>query len=163
LAALTAGIMIVQCTSILLASDSERAATPTDTRLANDSEHAATPTRSGLTFEGKPLLASVPLTAVESRAVTGPMLGAPVESRAAFGQWGRGYRRGRGRNAAAATAIFLGAAGTIAGTALLVYAGRPECGANPELGGCGYGTKVLGGAVLSAGLVGVMVGALTWR
>ena len=164
LAALTAGIMIVQCTSILLASDSERAAaTPTETRLPNESEHAATPTSSGLTFEGKPLLAFAPLTAAQPPAAPEPMLGAPVESRAAFGQWGRGYRRGRGRNAGAATAIFLGAAGTIAGTALLVYAGRPECGGNPELGGCGYGTKVLGGAVLSAGLVGVMVGALTWR
>jgi len=146
-AALMACILVVECTSTLLASESE---------------HAATPASSGLTFEGKPLIAFTPLIANEPPAVTGSMLGAPVDSRA-FGQWGRGYRRGRGRNAAAATAIFLGAAGTIAGTALLVYAARPECGGNPELGGCGYGTKVLGGAVLSAGLVGVMVGALTWR
>ena len=162
LAPLTACIMVVQCTSTLLAS-SEPAAAPTDTQLVSESERAATPTSPGLTYEGKPLIAFAPLPADEPPAVTGSMLGAPVESRA-FGQWGgRGYRRGRGRNTAAATAIFLGAVGTIAGTALLVYAGRPECGGNPELGGCGYGTKVLGGAVLSAGLVGGMGGALTWR
>jgi hypothetical protein len=29
--------------------------------------------------------------------------------------------------------------------------------------GCNYGTKVVGGAVLSAGIVGLLVGALTWR
>jgi len=74
---------------------------------------------------------------------------------------GRGFR-GR-RNNGAAAAIFLGAAAAIVGTAVLVYANRPECGATPGAGGCGYGTKVAGGAVLSGGLVGLAVGALTWR
>jgi hypothetical protein len=86
-----------------------------------------------------------------------------VES-GSFAQRG-GYRgRGRGgRNGGPAAAIVLGAAASIAGTAVLVYANRPECNANLGASGCGYGTKVVGGAVLSAGIVGVMVGALTWR
>jgi hypothetical protein len=76
-------------------------------------------------------------------------------------QW---YRRGgRGRRHAAVTAIMLGAVGTIAGTAVLVYANRPDCGTNPNLGGCGYGTKVVGGAVLAAGLAGIFTGALLWH
>jgi len=81
----------------------------------------------------------------------------------AFAQ--RGYRGGgyRRRNSGAAAALFAGAAAAIAGTAVLVYANRPECTAIPTASGCGYGTKVVGGAVLSAGIVGVMVGALTWR
>jgi hypothetical protein len=60
-------------------------------------------------------------------------------------------------------AIMLGAAATITGAALLIYANRPDCGFNPEAGGCGYGTKVVGGAVLTGGIAGLMVGALTWR
>jgi hypothetical protein len=88
---------------------------------------------------------------------------APVES-AVFAQ--RGYR-GRGysgrNNNGAAAAMFIGAAAAIAGTALLVYANRPECSTTPTAGGCGYGAKVLGGAVLTGGVVGVTIGALTWR
>jgi hypothetical protein len=57
----------------------------------------------------------------------------------------------------------IGTAAAIAGTALLVYANRPECSATPTAGGCGYGSKVFGGAVLSAGAAGLVVGALTWR
>jgi hypothetical protein len=45
----------------------------------------------------------------------------------------------------------------------LVYANRPDCNTNQFAGGCGYGTKVIGGAVLSGGIVGLFVGALTWR
>jgi hypothetical protein len=59
--------------------------------------------------------------------------------------------------------MFVGAAAAIAGTAVLVYANRPECSTLPTASGCGYGTKVVGGAVLSAGVVGLLVGALTWR
>ena len=77
------------------------------------------------------------------------------------GRRDRGYRGGR-RNGAAA-AVFLGAAAAIAGTAVLVYANRPECSAVPTASGCGYGTKVAGGAVLSAGVVGLVVGAAMWR
>jgi hypothetical protein len=87
----------------------------------------------------------------------------PVES-SSFAQ--RGGYRGRGtrggRNGAAA-AIVLGAAAAIAGTAILVYANRPECSTNQMANGCGYGPKVVGGAVLSAGIVGLLVGAVTWR
>jgi hypothetical protein len=75
----------------------------------------------------------------------------------------RRWGRGRGRNGASETAIIFGAAAAIAGTAVLVYANRPDCNTDPTASGCGYGTKVVGGAVLSAGIVGVVVGALTWR
>ena len=61
------------------------------------------------------------------------------------------------------TAILLGSAGIIAGAAVLVYANRPECSLSPYGNGCGYGTKVTGTAVLSAGLVGVLVGVASWR
>ena len=86
----------------------------------------------------------------------------PVES-SAFAQRG-GYRgRGRGGRNGAAAAIVLGAAASIAGGAILVYANRPECTTNQVANGCGYGSKVVGGAVLSAGIVALLVGALTWR
>jgi len=143
-AALIACIISTQCTSTLLASDAEGAAPPATT--------------AHLTYNGKPLTALGPWDDDRVQASRGSMP-FPVET-SAFGQWG-GSRRGRSRNSGAATAIFLGAAGTIAGAAVLVYANRPECSGNPTLGGCGYGTKVVGGAVLSAGLVGLMIGALT--
>lgn len=76
------------------------------------------------------------------------------------GYRGRGYS---GRHNGAAAAIVVGAAAAIAGTALLVYANRPECSTIPTASGCGYGTKVIGGAVLSAGVVGLVVGAAMWR
>jgi hypothetical protein len=87
---------------------------------------------------------------------------APAESGslAQRGWWGRG--RG-GRNGGARTAVILGSVAAIAGAAVLVYANRPECRANETANACGYGTKVIGGAVLSAGAVGIVVGALTWR
>ena len=76
----------------------------------------------------------------------------------------RGYRgRGNGRNGGAAAAIVIGAAASIAGGAVLVYANRPECSANHAATGCGYGSKVTGTAVLSAGIVSLIVGALSWR
>lgn len=59
-------------------------------------------------------------------------------------------------------AIMIGAAAAITGTAVLVYANRPECTFAPYAGGCGYGTKVVGGAVLAGGVVGLFVGAVTW-
>ena len=60
-------------------------------------------------------------------------------------------------------AIMIGAAAAITGAAVLAYANRPECTTNTVAGGCGYGTKVVGTAVLSGGIVGLFVGALTWR
>ena len=145
-AALIACIIATQCTSTVLASDAER---------------AAPPATSHLTYNGRPLTATGPRDDAHAQASRGSEPLSPVES-SAFRQWG-GFRRGRGRNGGAATAIVLGAVGTIAGAAVLVYANRPECNGNPTLGGCGYGTKVIGGAVLSAGLVGLTIGALTWR
>lgn len=87
----------------------------------------------------------------------------PSPESSAFAQrGGRGRGYGRRHNGAAA-AIAVGAAAAIAGTALLVYANRPECSTIPSASGCGYGTKVIGGAVLSAGVVGLVVGAAMWR
>ena len=77
-----------------------------------------------------------------------------------FAQVYRG--RGRDRRDAALTAIVIGAAASIVGGAVLVYANRPECSTNPAAGGCGYGTKVVGGAVLAGGVAGMTIGALTW-
>ena len=74
-----------------------------------------------------------------------------------------GYRHHGGRdNGGSAAAIIIGAAASIAGGAILVYANRPDCRFQ-RADGCGYGTKVAGGAVLSAGLVSIIVGAVTWR
>jgi hypothetical protein len=86
----------------------------------------------------------------------------PAQSSAFAGQiyQGRPYRMRRDGSVAA---IMIGAVATIAGAAVLVYANRPECDTNRFAGGCGYGTKVVGGAVLSGGIVGLFVGALTWR
>lgn len=76
--------------------------------------------------------------------------------------WLQRSRKG-GRNGAIA-AIALGAVASIAGGAILVYANRPECRTtNHMANGCSYGTKVVGGAVLSAGIVGLLVGASIWR
>jgi hypothetical protein len=86
-----------------------------------------------------------------------------IPAQPTLGQRGGYGSRGRGRRHGAAAAIVLGAVGTIAGGAILVYANRPDCRTNQTAGGCGYGTKVIGGAVLSAGIVGLVVGALTWR
>ena len=87
----------------------------------------------------------------------------PAESSVFAQRGGRGRGYGGRRNNGAAAAMFVGAAAAIAGTAVLVYANRPECSTIPTASGCGYGTKVVGGAVLSAGIVGLLVGALTWR
>lgn len=110
-----------------------------------------------LTYNGQPLTAtpfmewSAPISERDS-----------VAPLSATGQWGYGRRGGR-RNQAAMAAMLLGATGAIAGTAVLVYANRPDCSANANFSGCGYGTKVVGASVLSAGLVALMIGALTWR
>jgi hypothetical protein len=86
----------------------------------------------------------------------------PTQSSAFAGQiyQGRPYRMGRNGSIAA---IMIGAVATITGAAILVYANRPECATNQLAGGCGYGPKVVGGAVMSGGVVGLFVGALTWR
>ena len=96
--------------------------------------------------------------------LTARSLAIAPDASSVFAQRGYGRRGSGGRNnSGSAAAMFIGAAAAIAGTALLVYANRPECNMVPTAGGCGYGTKVVGGAVLSAGIVGVIVGAATWR
>jgi hypothetical protein len=86
----------------------------------------------------------------------------PVQSSTFAGQiyQGRPYRIGRRDGSIAA--MLVGAVATITGAAILVYANRPDCDANRFAAGCGYGTKVVGGAVLSGGVVSLVVGALTW-
>ncbi|HEY2905176.1 MAG TPA: hypothetical protein VGJ29_04695 [Vicinamibacterales bacterium] len=75
-----------------------------------------------------------------------------------------GYGRGGGRrNNAAAAEMVLGGIAAIAGTAILVYANRPDCSRDRFADGCGYGTKVVGGSFLAGGVVVFSVGALTWR
>jgi hypothetical protein len=80
----------------------------------------------------------------------------PFEQR---GRWGGGGRRNDGARAA----IVLGTLASITGAALLVYANRPECRGNERANGCGYGTKVVGGAVLTGGMIGIIAGAVSWR
>ena len=86
----------------------------------------------------------------------------PVPSNAFAGQiyQGQPYRL---RHDGSIAAIMIGAMAAIAGGAILVYANRPDCEIRPYSGGCGYGTKVVGGAVLSGGIASLFVGALTWR
>lgn len=112
---------------------------------------------------------TLPESFVENPSLVGIANGAhrpftitPTPSSALAGQiyQGRPYRMSRDGSIAA---LMLGAVAAIAGTAVLVYANRPECTTNQLAGGCGYGTKVVGGAVLSGGVVGLFIGALTWR
>jgi hypothetical protein len=113
-------------------------------------------TRTTLTLNG------APLSALHAFDLTTPASSFDASTYAQFR--GRGRSRGRGgRNDGAAAALFLGAIGTIAGSALLIYANRPECSVSANNSGCGYGTKVAGGAVLTAGLAGLTIGAITWR
>src|SRR4029077_11377490 len=112
---------------------------------------------------------TLPESFVENASLVGIASGAhrtftitPTTSSAFAGQiyQGRPYRINRDGSIAA---LMIGAVAAIAGTAVLVYANRPECTTNQFAGGCGYGTKVVGGAVLSGGVVGLFIGALTWR
>jgi hypothetical protein len=108
------------------------------------------------------LTATAPLGAASAQVWRRPLQFAPVEF-SSFAQRGGYGGRGRGGRNGAAAAIALGAVASIAGGAILVYANRPECSMNQMASGCGYGTKIVGGAVLSAGIVGLVIGALTWR
>ena len=83
-----------------------------------------------------------------------------------FAQRG-GYKGGRGREQgrhdSATAALVLGAVASVTGAAILVYANRPECSTNPyRADGCGYGTKVVGGAALGLGVMGFTIAAITW-
>jgi len=127
---------------------------------------------------GSSIMAAEPAAASHLRialpsALTQPVPGADtwvaprnpfaIDNSASFAQYRRS-RRGHGwHNGAAVAAVVVGAAASITGGALLVYANRPECGTNPTAGGCSYGTKVVGGAVLAGGVVSMTAGALMWR
>jgi hypothetical protein len=75
---------------------------------------------------------------------------------------GRPYPMPNHRHDGAIMALTIGAIATITGTAILVYANRPDCEFKHYAGGCGYGTKVVGGSVVAGGIVGLTVGAVTW-
>jgi hypothetical protein len=75
---------------------------------------------------------------------------------------GRPYRARRDRGGSIA-ALAIGAVATITGAAILIYGNRPECSRRVFASGCGFGTKVVGGAVLSGGAVSLTIGAITWR
>ena len=94
--------------------------------------------------------------------VANPSLGVSQSDSAFAGQVRRGRPYGSGRSRSIA-ALTIGTIAAIAGAAILVYANRPECNTSPSAGGCGYGTKVIGGAVLTGGVAGLVIGALTWR
>jgi hypothetical protein len=131
-------------------------AAPKDGDRVSDSSSAKAP----LTYNGQPITlwrspATMPTDSDRE------LLTVSTNDARDAGQYGYGSRHHH--NQAALTAIMLGAVGAIAGTATLVYANRPDCNVNPNLGGCGYGTKVVGASVLSGGLVGLMVGAVMWR
>jgi hypothetical protein len=114
-----------------------------------------------LTYNGQPITSwSSPATL--TRDSDRELLAVSATDARDTAQYGYGSRGGR-RNQAALTAIMLGAVGAIAGTAVLVYANRPDCNVNPAQGGCGYGTKVVGASVLAGGIVGLMAGAIMWR
>lgn len=82
---------------------------------------------------------------------------------AAYGQ--RGYYGGHhhhGHDGASQAAIILGSAAAIAGTAVLIYANRPECDSFAHQNDC-YGEKVVGGSLLAGGIVSLVLGAVTWH
>jgi hypothetical protein len=144
-------------------------ASPADVDSASEQSGSATevlqptvePPR--FTLDAENLAANAPLGPASPRAWRSTFTFAPSAS-SSLTQRGGHRGRGRGGHNGAVAAIVIGAVASIAGGAILVYANRPECSAtNHTASGCGYGTKVVGGAVLSAGMVGILVGALTWR
>ena len=110
------------------------------------------------------LFAANPSPGPAERGAQRPFNLLPAASSAFAGQiyQGRPYRTGTTGRGGSIAALMIGAAATITGAAILVYANRPECDIHQFAGGCGYGPKVVGGAVLSGGIVGLFVGAVTW-
>jgi hypothetical protein len=117
--------------------------------------------RSRFTLNAGAFTANPPLGPV-AQGVTRTFNFVPTQSSAFAGQiyQGRPYRM---RHDGSIAALMIGTALTITGAAILVYANRPDCEFQQFAGGCGYGTKVVGGAVLTGGVVGLFVGAWTWR
>ena len=141
-------LLSTQWSAMLFASEATTAATQTQSQPAP------------LTLNGA-LLTTNPLAA--SAIAAGQPLFKPMtpEFAASAGQIYRG-RPYRSRRDGSVAALIIGSAAVIAGTAVLVYANRPECSTSQVAGGCGYGTKVIGTSVLAGGAVGLFVGALTW-
>ena len=127
---------------------------PAATVFASGEEAASGATRPA------PPAATAPLEA-QPRLVIDPSHFTLADESNAFAQR-RGFR-GRGRNQGSRTAIVVGTLAAITGAALLVYANRPECRSNGSADACSYGTKVIGGAVLTAGAVGIVAGTVSWR
>jgi hypothetical protein len=117
--------------------------------------------RSRFTFNDVDLTANSPLGFSLQRSRRAFNVG-PAQSSAFAGQvyQGRPIRSARDGSMAA---MMIGAVASITGAAILIYANRPECSMSQFGSGCGYGTKVVGGAVLSGGIVSLLVGAWTWR
>ena len=162
---LIACLVGTQCSGTLFAADrasssgdSAPLATVATTDVATDRSVPETPP---LTFNGEMLTATLPAGPATERAWRSMIVVAPGPSNL-YEQRGRGWGRG-GRNDAARAEILLGAVAAIAGTALLVYANRPDCSRHEMASGCSYGTKVIGGAVLAGGIVSMVTGAVTWR
>jgi hypothetical protein len=167
----TAGALILcfvgtEFSGVLLASGEQ----PTTAALSSQSvldvaaETARTAVgRPRLAFSKEALIGNLLIDAA-GRGMTSGTLTFPSLESSFLAQ--RGWRRDRGvrhRNGAAQAEMILGAVASITGGAVLAYANRPECKARPTADGCGYGTKVVGGAVLTGGMASLLVGALTWR
>jgi hypothetical protein len=108
------------------------------------------------------LTGRAPLGAASARAWRNTLGMDTADSSFAQRGWRRGGGRG-GRNDAAQAEILVGVIASVTGAAILVYSHRPECNSSPAASGCGYGTRVVGGAVLSAGVLSLVIVALTWR
>jgi hypothetical protein len=141
------------------------------TLFASENTSSLSETRNATSEEGAPAEASVlvlpsteraPLK-LDVEALAANLSLTPLHSDALAGQVYRGRPYRPGNNNGSIAALMIGTAAAITGAALLIYANRPECSTNQFAGACGYGTKVIGGAVLTGGAVGLFVGALTWK
>jgi hypothetical protein len=120
---------------------------------------AASPFVANLPTDGESVLAASP------RLWQAALNGLPGETNTSLAQRRGGYRGGRGyrgRHSGAAAALAVGAVAAVTGAAILVYANRPDCRVSQRSSGCGYGTKVVGGAVLAGGVVGLVIAAASW-
>jgi hypothetical protein len=150
----------------IFASEEELSPTEASSSQSASGVFSSLPSTAGrppFAFTDARLTVDEPVGAADARVWRSTFNFTPIESSASAQRRGYRGRGGGGGRSAAITAMALGAAASIAGAAVLVYANRPECRTNQTASGCGYGTKVVGGAVLSAGIVGIFVGALTWR
>ena len=152
----SSGAGLVSLSADRLTTANEDAATSSATAVSSDKQLP------GTTEFVRSLAASSPHLWRDDTLIARSLAFTPDESSvfAQRGYRGRGYSR---RHNGAAAAMIIGAAAAIAGTAVLVYANRPECSTIPAAGGCGYGTKVFGGALLAGGATGLVVGAAMWR